>query len=260
MKILLVLISTTLAIPSIWSQQLGYFGRKNFLEIAAQSSVGVGTSQLNEKMYKQSGNRLSSSSDMAHFYGSVIIGRVMKKKLSMSLEIRSSIGQYIPGPTGFLSPLSNTAVGIKHERLLLNTFSFIPTFEIGGKKSLLPIGLTHQLGLGISTDRIAEKDYLYTLPNSSFQPDLDAYLATKKTIVKAYTASEFNVSYTLKCRIPYSRKNMISVGLRFQGNFTNDERYDGGHSNPAKEIASNVYKYRMSSSIISFVIGHVLSW
>ena len=98
--------------------------------------------------------------------------------------------------------------------------SFIPKIEFASAKSLLPMGLGHQFGLGIENTVLKRKDYLYSVSNYSYSDTLKSYSLSDSDIdpidfSKVQTVRKIVFIYALSMRTPVTKHVMFQYGIRY---------------------------------------------
>lgn len=221
----------------------GYLGAKVFTTI--ESTL------YNPLLY----NIAKSSDHKDKFNGGLRIsaGYLAQRNIAFCIEagidfsnINVSSYQYIKSthlvPTSYWSTVPNTTdyyyyyYQITPFTMNVQTTSIMPKIEFSSKKSLLPMGLSQQIGIGFYKSKIIDKNYNVNIgysnveepsgtnmfPNDSIKPYDEAYLKThlydykNQNIIKSTS-----LMYALSIRTAISKHVMINYGFRYTISFTN---------------------------------------
>lgn len=237
MKRTLFFLLTLIALPAA-AQNSGLFGKTSFVEVTGVGNFSLMNRWLNnDYYYKRNGQNLMKAKDLVNGGVYVAVGTAVKRNVALTLEagwwmfntdgpsiVRFSAGDYY-----------SSTMEIRHENLDVRTFSIMPIVEIGGKEGLLPIGISHQIGVGYTSSKPVEKDYLYAPAMSgpfSYYDELGNYhsMDSKDFLDSLHTVqggfADFKnkqkgvtLLYGLKVRTPISENVMLNYGVRYTLNF-----------------------------------------
>jgi hypothetical protein len=234
MKNTVLLLITLISLP-VAAQNSGFFGKTSFVEITGIGNYPLFSNMQQENnFYKKSGNGLATGQDAANGGVYFAVGTAVKRNVALTLETGFWWFNML-GPNNVFFEDSYygymAQVPIRHENLAVRTFSVMPIVEIGGKKGLLPIGISHQIGMGYTSSRIAEKDYVYepgTSGEYTYYDDQTGYhtvtyahlidsLHTQQGGFADYGKKRSGVTllYGLKVRTPITKSILINYGLRY---------------------------------------------
>lgn len=249
----------------------GYFGYKRFASIETVCNIPVLYAGLNESGKKYN-KHLERKADLFNYGYRLEIGQIINRHFSFVLEtgidcfsiyMPSGVSNYSTMTSSNIYYTTNSTIelGVKQEMVDVRTYSIMPKIELASKNALLPMGISHQLGLGFSRSRIVEKDYTSLVtsnssqiinPNQYYKDHFYDYDA--KAPIKNYT-----LLYSVNLRTPISKRLMLNYGFRFTYNFHNLFKIDNyANSNPyfytANEMRRLVNKER-AATILNFKLG-----
>jgi hypothetical protein len=223
MKFLIVTIFACLFHYSVISQNTGLYGKRTFIEINTVSNMPIFSWLLyNNKGYSPSGagNSLVQKKDFLDYGFRLAIGRSGKKNTGFSFEVGYSFTNLSTPEYSYSGDYSS--VTYKHERLDVRTWSFMPKIEFTSKGGTLPVGLNHQIGFGISSSKIVEKDYNYQVFNYSGElTDQEIASFSKNLVNYENKYSGMTFLYAFNIRTPLSKSLMINYGIRYTLNLNN---------------------------------------
>lgn len=250
-------------------QYNGFYGKKMYFDLSFCLAKPIRDYSNKTNYYKSSNGRtLSTTRDYINGGASVNLGIALKNNLGLSLNA-SSFFANIPGlyQTQFYTQSNDEypiVIELKHERLNIRTFLITPTLHLSSVNSLLPVGFSHELGVGYHSTSIVEKDYVYeATPFSYYDNNTNIYVNNKEDAT-AFVDSLTNVNgpiidynrkfkglslcYALKLRRPLTPMLAINAGLLYSFHFTrsndkqiySDQYADGG-------IARNMLNYHRYS-------------
>ncbi|MCF8416468.1 MAG: hypothetical protein K9G40_09510 [Crocinitomicaceae bacterium] len=259
MKFLIVTIFACLFQYSVISQNTGLYGKRTFIEVNTVSNMPIFSWLLyDNKGYSASGagNSLIQKKDLFDYGFRLSIGRSGKKNTGFSFEVGYSFTNL--ATPEYASLEDYTSVSYKHERLDVKTFSFMPKIEFTSKGGTLPVGLNHQIGFGISSSKIIEKDYNYQVFNYAGQLTNEEVASFSKNLVNyenKYSGMTF--LYAFNIRTPLSKSLMINYGIRYTLNLKNMFVSDIGTDQkyyPEDEVRTDLKRMRLTN-VLSFNLG-----
>ena len=218
--ILFVLISS-----HSWGQSRGFYGKNKFAEFSLTGCIPV-FSNLKD-FYVKSGDGVVEGNDFVNggFNGlvGIAINPTFALSLSTSMWYSNANG---PGVLYYFHEGSNdeSSVLVDHENLDIRTLSFMPIIEFTGKSGLLPMGISHSIGIGFNRSWVKEKSYAYESDNDfysngnkvDFHEFMDSVVAVNGPYIDYRERyKDKTLMYALKIRTPISKKMMITYGFRY---------------------------------------------
>jgi len=254
MKVILAIVFTITFLSGSTAQKVNssYYGKKWFVELSGIGATRTLFNTISNYVYDpnngyfvQSSSGIALIKDKDRFDGGFngTVGHVFNSEFGISLSAGTWYSS-ITGPRSFASYNYYYNSEIEHERLLTRTFNITPTIFFAPRNPILPVGLSHEIGFGITRTRIVENDYLYRNIGSS-----NYYVNDGIDFKVKYKG--INVFYGIKIRTPISKTLAISSGVRFAINYVslNDEV-----TGQNLDINYNLQK-SMTRSVISLNLG-----
>lgn len=234
--------------------------------------------------YKKTGtSSLTLSKDRFNYGFSGTVGIAFQHNRAISLNISNMFGN-IAGPSriNFIPPNASESYSsdqfyleMNHENLSIRTLVISPTLHFSNNSSLLPVGVSHEVGIGYRTTRIVEKEYAYNVmpyhmgysdQNGSYtQFNLNTTAeanAFVDSLVKAdgsyidykrkYIGATF--TYALRIRKPLTESIGMNVGLKYSLNLTRIQDKDPLYFKTIQDHLLNYHRF----SIITFDFGLTL--
>lgn len=266
MKLLFILLFVSIFYFSSNGQNTGLYGKRTFIEFNTVSYMPILSWLMsNSDGYSPSGagNGLILKKDLFDYGFRLAVGRSGKKNVGASLEFGYSFSN-LSTPEN-IEKEYNTSWGtsygyvtIKHERLDVQTISFMPKLEFTSKGGTLPVGLNHQIGLGFSSSKIKERDYNHIVYNSNGEfTDEELANFSKDFLDYEETYKGMTLLYAFNIRTPVSKSLMINYGIRYTLNLRNyfvSEIGTNQYYYPKQEIRDDLKRMRLSNAL-SFNFG-----
>jgi len=245
----------------------GYFGHRSYLQLDAIANNPLFYNLYNEFLAYQvtSSNTLINKTDFINYGVKAHFGFMLRRDISIGLSYAYELSNAYPENVSVFDGLTYQNI-LAHEMLDVRTQTIIPKFEFGTDKALLPMGLTHQFGFGISFSTIQKKDYLYEV--SAFD-SVGAYTTQTKSynqyvndldpidFENVGTIMKYVVTYGLNMRIPITTNTLINYGFNYMFNFGRNEPVlfpDQGNNAYTQQAAVAMSKQR-NLTFINFNFG-----
>lgn len=280
MKYLILL--TALYLSNLaFSQEFGYFGKKNTLSINGTGSIPLiyMFTKRDISNYKKSGKTLTQQNDLFDAGLNVAFSHAFSGSFALGFEYDLLFGN-VKGPAyGYYSYTdfgyyNYNIIPLKHEELSIRTNVFMPKIEYTFTGEQMPFGINNQLGIGYSTTKVLEKDYTHQFSNLGSYGSIDSSaIMNRKTLNynELKSIKGITIMYAFNVRTPISKQLMINYGIRYTLNmsftpesssFVENFVYSSGNETPksqnylidSNEIKSAVGKKRLSS-VIALNIG-----
>ncbi|PHR20664.1 MAG: hypothetical protein COA38_19335 [Fluviicola sp.] len=196
----------------------GYYGKKSFLDVTSSSYFPVLYRVDNEgweSVLTADGNALKSTKSTFKIGARVSVGRTIQSNIGVAVEL--GYDQFFLGSRVLTFPGYKSIS--KHERLRVNSFLILPKIEISGPNGLLPCGLVHQIGAGVSINKVAKKNYLIVYQDGSTSGGVNGDPNDATTLFENNNLNRsikvIQLMYGLKMRTPVGRSMMINYGFRY---------------------------------------------
>jgi len=212
-----LLILSLLIINLSFSQQKnkGYFGKKFYVQIDGLFNIPVfyNLASLGDIEHNRvNGTNFENKPHWINYGYRLSAGFNFRRNIGFGIEIGNDRSYVAPLP-GF-----NSSSYYNHEILNISTFSFIPKFEFAHDNALLPMGLSHQIGIGMEWSSIINKDYMYNYGFGSSNVLYSDPLAIDKPfndIKSIPSAKRYVLMYDLTMRNPISKSVFITYGFKY---------------------------------------------
>lgn len=245
-----------------------YFGKKFILQPEIHLNYPFFNNlTFSNIAYGSKNNKLVEKKDPFNFGYRLNVGYVVKRHFAVLLEFGQDYSS--------IYPVNNQSLyydvdgytyyydQVNHEMVDVITTVIMPKFEFATKNALLPMGLSHQLGLGLTFSNAQEKNYTY---ESVYYDDLTYdYVAgarnynTSSTdldpidFTRIKTVKKLMFMYGLSMRTPLTKSLMFNYGLKYTLSLgPNNEYYSfSDQSNEAytASVEKSISKHRTFSFI-----------
>ena len=252
MKNIILLITIFISSFLFSQDNKGYYGTKCYVSLESVSSIALVYNVFSDAMTTKNlfnyGYRVSGS-------------YVFKRNFALGLEVGTDISNisHVYVDENFSTPTYSSNNEYSYfENLKVSTFTFIPKIEFTNSKGLLPLGLTHQIGIGITSSDIKKGTYEIT--------HLDNYYYDTKTTEQVTFESPFlkdpakmlTILYALNLRTALTKKMLLSYGFRYTLNI-NRENFlplsSPGQNDLNRNVIQNDILKQKSLNLISFNLG-----
>lgn len=213
-----------------FTQDAGFFGKKNVVSINGLGAIPLIQNFFNgpdsySPYFKNKNGKLTPAKDLFNGGFSIGYSHAFTHNFGLGFDFVSFYSntegpvvglytEYIPdyGYDNYIS------VNLDHEALSIRTLTFLPKIEFQINSNELPIGIVNQFGIGYSTTKVIEKDYIYTItyPN----PDNYNGLENKRVFDEKATYNGITIMYAFNVRTPISKSLLINYGIRYTLNYT----------------------------------------
>lgn len=253
----------------------GYYGKRTFFDLSSVVSIPLFSNVITDNLaFKQSGKGLTSGKDYFNYGFRISIGHASKRNFAVLFEYGQDYSNIYPDnyiQNDYFGNSYYYNASIKHQMMDVKTNVFMPKLEFATKNSLLPMGLSHQIGLGYSKSKIALHEYTYLLtgedgngvPFSGGYQKYDASNANNQLLnsKRMPSVNKFIILYALNLRSPISKSLMINYGIRYTlqvGRFNPYLNTGDGTYLDENELMELISRQR-SFSFMSFHIGLTLA-
>lgn len=276
MKKLVILLSIIIAPFLAKAQFSGYYGKKTYVEanFNAYMPLVLGLYDQN-KGYKDG----FYTRDWINYGFKGSIYRMVSSNVAIGLEVGNDygdvgfagygnyIGYYSLNMSNYsaFNNYNNNYYGdieIKHDMATISTFTIMPKVEFNTRGTLLPVGVSHQIGFGVTNSKVLERDYRFTVyyygpsPSAEEQAEINN-IVDNEFFDYDYRYRGFTLMYAFNMKTPITRSLLINYGLRYTFNslFKVGGVKDKNRSlYQADALASNIQHLRISN-IITLNIG-----
>jgi len=253
----------------------GYYGKRTFFDVSTVVSVPLFSNVFTDNTaYKKSGGGLTPGKDYFNYGFRISIGHASKRNFAVLFEYGQDYSNIYPDnniQSNYAGNYTYAQGTIKHQMMDVRTHLFMPKLEFATKNSLLPMGLSHQIGLGYSKSKIMLHEYTYLLagedengvPFSGGYTTYDANDGSNKLFnwKRMPPVNKFIMLYALNLRSPITKSLMINYGIRYTLQFgrTNSYIYSGDGTYLNERELMRLISRQRSFSFMSFHIGLTLA-
>lgn len=240
----------------------GYYGHKGFVQVESVMCYPLFSNIFSNgnTAYTATNAALIAKKDNFNVGFRINAGYAVKRNIALSFEYGQDYSSVYLDPYNYVYDDLGYGYAVQHEMLDVTTNIFIPKIEFGTSKSLLPMGLSHQIGFGVAYSKVKEKDYIYRYVNYSgythyntSSTDLDPINFSSLKTIKRYV-----ILYALSMRSPITQSLMIHYGLKYTLNVGQKQNYYNYSYNSNElytaDIARSVARQRLYS-LMSINIG-----
>jgi hypothetical protein len=204
----------------------GFYGKKFFIQpeflINTPLAYNLFSNDFDNPYLAAAGTTgLITKRDLVNVGYRVTAGYALKRNMALGIEVGQDFSSFYPNRYSYINdPMGYSySVEIEHEMVDITTMNIIPKMEFANSNSLLPMGLSHTVGFGISLTKMVEKNYVYR--------NLDYYMGTAGIynyqnsstdpieISKYPPLRKFVILYAINMRTPITKNILISYGLKY---------------------------------------------
>lgn len=238
----------------------GYFGKKYFVSFEADVYTPLMYNMVSKhEDYPKYSEDFEKAYDLINYGAKINLGYVVQNNIALSFESGIEFSDMYMYYSNTLPGYDNFVFRIP--KVALRTFSFIPKIEIASKKALLPMGFSHQLGIGISETKMVDRLY-----ECQVLTDLGQYVSLNPSYVKdhfydfenGHGYKFLNLVYGINMRSAISKNIMFSYGVRytFKIHLKNDvDNISGADFIFSESEVRNTIYHQQARSILSFDLG-----
>lgn len=253
----------------------GYYGKRTFFDLSTVISVPLFSNVFADNTaFKKAGAGLSPGKDYFNYGFRISIGHASKRNFAVLFEYGQDYSNIYPNiyiQSDYSGSNNYYQANFKHEMMDVKTNIFMPKLEFATRNSLLPMGLSHQIGIGYSKSKIALHEYTYLLtgedengvPFTGGYKTYDAKDGNNQLInsKRIRPVNKVILLYALNLRSPISKSLMINYGIRYTlqvGRFDPYQNSGDGTYLDENDLMELISRQR-SFSFMSFHIGLTLA-
>lgn len=234
----------------------GFYGKKIYVQ-----SEGLFSFPLIEKLftdgdsYIANGNNLVNGSDKFNYGYRLSAGIILKRNLGFGVEFGHDYSN------------SNVNYQYNHEMLDISTLVFVPKFEFAHENALLPMGISHHVGIGAEWSSIVDRDYLFGL----YDP-FTGYNTIKRysevttdqlpfgEIKNIPSIKRYILMYDITMRNPLSKSLFLTYGFKYVLKFKSENQEASLSNSKNYENYLEEINFHRNTNIISFHLGLTLAF
>lgn len=208
-----------------YAQNSGFIGKKNILSVDGRFFVPVfhNFGKNESKKYKANGEAFEPARNLLNSGINITVGRTLTNGMAFLIQGNySRYKMYAPNydyPNSFQINKSTFFQG--------QSMGIMPIIEFAGTGGILPIGISHQIGIGFYKNTMRNTDYLILAQSTSYSSSqtLDLFTTEDITNLDYLTIKSYSFMYKFNLRIPITRSLLLNVGMRYNINRTKPVPY-----------------------------------
>ncbi len=259
----------------------GFYGSNKFVTIETLiSNPLIYNFRKNSNDYNKYNKDLEQKNDHLNYGFRATFGMLVKRNVALCFETGIDYANiYTENNYDYDYNYSNSE-NTKMSKLNIQTYSFMPKIEFSSKKSLLPLGFSHQIGLGFCYSKLIDKEYpieTQTTTSDDYTYDQDGnyiYIPGTTTVNKTTSSQTkfydyenapmyktYTFLYALSLRTALTKNLLLNYGFRYTLNVNNLFESILSSQNPTEtyllshnDIRQNINNQRFLN-VITFNIG-----
>ncbi len=205
--------------------QGGYYNKKNYIKTDFQAlfpniiynyyNFDLPTSVYNSK--------LANKKDRFNYGFHFSAYRILKKRTAVGIELGTDYSDiYLPKNTTFLIEPEYDEIKLENiqiSKIEIQTYSFIPKIEFVTGNGFLPMGFTHEIGVGTIFSHIVKKDYPFNYgeitSNDKTGTLTEEYIKSHLFNYDVYAVQNYTLLYALNLKVPLMKYLLFNYGFRY---------------------------------------------
>lgn len=245
---------------SFLAQNAGYFGKKNTLDAAFNASIPLFSNlRQSATMLKYDNGQLAEHKDWIDVAYRFSYMRALSRRFGLGLEIGT---EYISARRPNASIQMNTypyySANYIFEKIDILTTTVMPKLEFTNATGLLPMGLSHQFGIGINFSNMRDRDYHYQKLSDGSEANEEVKLITSAMKYTGGSVKSVTFMYQLNMRTPLTKFLFLNYGMRYMHNIMPSfDSYDSQVSSVtmSKSDFRNIVRNRRQYAFIQASLG-----
>lgn len=250
-----------------FSQNNGFLGKKNFIsaEVRAYTPMIYGLVSLNRTNYKTEGTAYIPTKNLIDYGFNFSIGRALSRNVGFIFQY--GISHYDFAYSTKISVVNNPNISADYYSFnvdILNksnwfkakATTFMPILELTNSSGLLPLGLTHQLGIGFTKHKFVKDNYYIQFIESTGAKN---YSPENLFDYENDFARSYTMMYKLSLRVPITEFLLFNIGIRYNLNIVPGTQTYFNYSNDKYVISEDQFRKMVQnkelSNIMSFETG-----
>lgn len=244
---------------SVGQKDNGYYGKKAFVQVQTLMNYPLVYNLLYNTGYAQRGNSLVRKNDNFNIGYRVTAGYAVQRNVAFLFEFGQDFSSvYLPDYTSVT--VNGTYAYVQHEMIDLKTTVFMPIIEFGSSNALLPMGLSHQIGVGFAITNPIEKDYVFRYYDYDYYSSVNGNYQKYSTSTtdpinfnKVTSVKKAVIMYGLSMRSPITKSLFLNYGIKYTLNIGKYKNFNYQYTTE-DELEEEIYRNR-TFSFININIG-----
>lgn len=185
----------------------------------------------------------------------------LSNRASFALEIGHDFGSIMNVSEEYNYTDDNGYINSKfynYDKIDVSSFAILPKFEFSSKNGIIPIGITHQVGVGICNTRINirkqyQYEYIETIDSYNWYTTQN-YITGNSKFENNHKSKVITLLYCLNMRSSISKNIFLNYGFRYTLNFSSERFLNGLLNSSDESIDQRIYKYK-NLNLITFNLG-----
>jgi hypothetical protein len=254
---------------SSFGQNTGLYGKRNYLEFNLLGNVPVFNWWIRDNPhYKKLGSQsLTEGRDILNNGFRLAFGHAGKKRTGVGIEFGMDYQDFAGPEYGYYYFVNDWGyddsryITIKHQAVRVQTMTIMPKLEFTSKGANLPVGINHQIGIGYTSSKLMDKDYIMIINQydaTEFQTSADSANFVNNFVDYDFKHKGFTFLYNFNIKTPVSKKVMINYGIRYTFHVKNPfQDYTVGYRVSGwgtSEVGRLINRHRMTN-FLTFNLG-----
>lgn len=208
-----------LASFQLQAQSSGYLGKRSIIEVEGLGNFplfGILT-HFDSPYYKKFGNSsLTQTKNYIDYGWRVSYARISNRNVGFGVEFGYDYQNITFPEYDNRVDIGYESVMFRHEMLDLSSVNITPKLIFSTRGGLVPVGFAHEIGIGYSSSKVVEKDYvIMATQNASLMTDSVKDYIHENYVDYGYRYSGVTFMYGMKMRVPLSKRLLLNYGFKY---------------------------------------------
>jgi hypothetical protein len=207
----------------------GYYNSKFYISLDVLMNAPILYNfRSSSDIYSKYDENLNQKGDKFNHGFRASVGVILKRNFALCLEGGIDYSNvYLEKSIYHQDSTTGQNLNLIHQNLDIQTFSVMPKIEFSVKNSLLPLGLSHQFGIGFNRSKLVNHDYSSLV---TYQSSFDNSYVLIDDFNKKYfdfsnqiSTKTFTIMYALNMKTALSKSLLLNYGFRYTLNLNSSE-------------------------------------
>lgn len=232
----------------------GYYNSKFYISLDALMNAPILYNfRSSSDVYSKYDKNLNQKGDKFNLGFRASFGVILKRNFAFCIEggidfsnvyLEKSIDHQDSTTAQYLN------LNVIHQNLDIQTFSVMPKIEFSVKNSLLPLGLSHQFGIGFNRSKLVNHDYASLVTyQSSFDNSyvlIDDFNKKYFDLSNQISTKTVTIMYALNMKTALSKSLLLNYGFRYTLNL---------NSSGLNKTSNSINQFYLSQQDVSELIN-----